>query len=427
MSDILTDLKAFLDSSFTSWHAVKEIGNRLAIREFHPLVEEEPWILEPGKSYFVVRGGSLCAFCLPKKKPLKALLLASHTDSPALKLKPNPIYQTENFLQLSTEVYGAPLLSSWLNRDLTLAGRVIVTNEKGEQEEKLVHIDDAFAFIPQIAIHLDREINEKGLVLNKQEHLNPILGLCEEGTSAKEKFEILLRRQLSFRSLLAFELFLTPADPARFVGLDSEMLASYRIDNLVSAHAALCAIGQIEMPTEETLQMAIFLDHEEIGSGSKEGADSVLLMDLFSRISHCLDLNIEDMLLLKNHSLCISIDMAHAFNPNYPQKQDPHHLPLMGKGIVLKHNANQKYASNAPSSAQIVEACHKLNLSHQQYASRSDIPCGSTVGPLLAKQTGISTVDIGCPQLSMHSSREVIATKDYLDLVQLLTYMIKDC
>ena len=253
MSDILTDLKAFLDTSFTSWHAVKEIGNRLAIRDFQPLVEGEKWTLEPGKRYFLTRGGSLCAFCLPKKKPLSAILLASHTDSPALKLKPCPTYQTENFLQLNTEVYGSPLLASWLNRDLSLAGRVIITNEKGEQEEKLVHIDDAFAFIPQLAIHLDREVNEKGLILNKQEHLNPILGLCEDGSSSKESFEILLRRHLSFRSLLAFEIFLVPADPARFVGLNSEMLASYRIDNLVSAHAALCAFGKLETPAEDQI------------------------------------------------------------------------------------------------------------------------------------------------------------------------------
>ena len=424
MSDILTDLKTFLDTSLTSWHAVKEIGNRLAFRDFQPLNEVEKWDLEPGKRYFLARNGSLCAFCLPNKKPTGAILLASHTDSPALKLKPYPSYQTENFLQLGVEVYGSPLLTSWLNRDLSIAGRVIVTNEQGEQEEKLIHIDDAFGFIPQLAIHLDREVNEKGLILNKQEHLNPILGLCEEGCSAKESFEILLRRHLSFHSLLAFDLFLVPADPARFVGLNNEMLASYRIDNLVSAHAALCAFGRLEAPSENQLQMAVFLDHEEIGSSSKEGADSVFLMDMFKRIGHCLHLDAEEMVMLKNHSFCVSLDMAHAFNPNYPKKQDPHHIPLMGKGIVLKSNSNQKYASSAPSCAVITAACKAINIPCQQYVARTDIPCGSTVGPLIAKQTGITTVDIGCPQLSMHAAREVIATKDYLDLVHLLTHLL---
>lgn len=425
MSHILSDLKAFLDASHTPWHAVNEMGNRLALCDFHPLDEEESWSLKPGQSYFVARGGALCAFCLPKKKAQKALLLASHTDSPGLKLKPCPTFQTENYLQLNTEVYGAPLLSSWLNRDLVLAGRVIVTLEDGSQAEKLIHLDDAIAFIPQLAIHLDKEVNDKGLVLNKQEHLHPILGLLDSTTTPKAAFETLLRRHLSFRTLLAFELFLVPSEPARFIGWNNELLTSYHLDNLISAHAALTALGSSREAGEHRIQMALFLDHEEIGSASREGADSILLNDLLGRIGYHLSLNLEEQMVLKNRSLCLSIDVAHALNPNYPQKQDPHHIPLLGKGIVLKQNANQKYASSAPACAQIVQACQELNLPCQQYASRSDLPSGSTVGPLIASQTGITTVDIGCPQLSMHSAREAVATKDYLDLVHLLTHLLQ--
>jgi aspartyl aminopeptidase len=426
VSHILTDFKAFLDASPTSWHAVKEIGNRLAIREFQPLDEEEKWHLEAGKKYFVARGGALCAFSLPEKKPTRAIILASHTDSPALKLKPVPAYQRANMTQFGVEVYGSPLLSSWLNRDLALAGRVVITNGAGQPEERLVYLDDALLFIPQLAIHLDREVNEKGLHLNKQDHLSPIIGLSEDSKMPLDALEKLLRRHLSFHSLLSFELFLVPHEPARFVGLENEMLASYRIDNLAGVHAALSAVGFLEKPSAHLLQVALFWDHEEIGSRSKEGAASPFLNDILERIGYSLKIDPEAILVLKNSSLCVSIDMTHALNPNYPKKYEPHHTPLLGKGIVLKYNADQKYASNALSAATIIQACHALNLSCQSYVCRSDMPCGSTVGSIVAQSTGITTVDIGCPQLSMHSVREVMATQDYLDMVRLLTHLLQE-
>lgn len=426
MSHVLSDLKMFLDASPTSWHAVKEIGERLAFRDFTPLDEEEKWQLELGGKYFVSRGGALCAFCLPEMLPEKALIFASHTDSPALKLKPLPGYQTANMTQFGVEVYGSPLLSSWLNRDLVLAGRVVITSTSGQPEEHLVHLDDAHFFIPQLAIHLDREVNEKGLHLNKQDHLCPIVGLSDEQVTPMGALEKVLRRHLSFNELLSFELFLVPHEPCRFVGLEQEMLASYRIDNLASAHASLTAFGMLEKSSLRVVQMAFFWDNEEIGSRSRDGAASPFLNDILQRIGFSLGINAEDALLLKNKSLCISLDMAHALNPNYPKKQEPHHIPLLGKGIVIKYNADQKYASNALSAAVIVHACHALGIPHQSYVSRSDIPCGSTVGPIIAQSAGINTVDIGCPQLSMHSIREVMGTQDYIDMVRLLSHLLQE-
>ena len=426
MVHILEDFKAFLDASPTSWHAVKEISERLAIREFQPLNEEEKWTLKPGGRYFVIRGGALCAFCLPEKSPEQAILLASHTDSPALKLKPLPVYQSENMLQLGVEVYGAPLFHSWLNRDLVIAGRVVITCENGEPEERLVHLDDAPLFIPSLAIHLDKEVNEKGLLLNKQEHLSPIVGLTDEkNVGSLSTLEKLLRRHLSFHSLLSFELFLVSAESARFMGAEEEMLASYRLDNLASVHASLSALGRIEKPSDHLIQMGLFWDSEEIGSASREGASSPFLNDIFQRIGLSLNQSIEEVILIKNRSLCVSIDMAHALNPNYPKKNEPHHTPLLSKGISLKYNADQKYASNALSAAVIVQACKELNLPYQPYVARSDLPCGSTVGPIVAKTTGINTVDIGCPQLSMHALREVMATQDYLDMTRLLSHLLQ--
>lgn len=422
MSHILSDFKAFLDSSPTAWHAVKQLGNRLAIRDFIPLNEEENWELESGKKYFISRGGALCAFVLPEEKPQKAVILASHTDSPALKIKPQPCFSKENMAQFGVEVYGSPLLTSWLNRDLAVAGRVVITNGKDQVEERLVYLDDIALFIPQLAIHLDREVNEKGLVLNKQEHLCPIIGLTDD----KDALEKLLRRHLSFQSLVAFDLFLVPLEPARFVGHQNEMIASYRIDNLASVHASITAMAYLEQPKKNALQMAVFWDNEEVGSATREGASSPFLSDILQHIGYRLKMNVEEMILLKNNSLCVSIDMAHALNPNYPQKQDPQNQPLLGKGIVLKYNANQKYATNALSAATIVQACKALNLPQQSFVSRSDMPCGSTVGPIVAKETGINTVDIGCPQLSMHSIREVMACQDYMDMCRLLTFLLQE-
>ncbi|QZA58464.1 M18 family aminopeptidase [Candidatus Rhabdochlamydia porcellionis] len=423
MTHILADLKSFLETAPTSWHAVQEIGNRLAIHNFLPLEDIDKWKLKPGGKYFTIRGGSLCAFSLPKKSPKQALILASHTDSCALKLKPLPSYLKQNMTSFGVEVYGSPLLSSWLNRDLVLAGRVVILNKDQQPEKNLVILDDATFMIPQLAIHLDREVNEKGVVLNKQEHLCPLVSVSSQEKNILEK---LLKHQLSFEKLLSFDLFLVPQEPARFIGLNNEMLASYRIDNLVSAHASLAALVSCKNSSTDQLQMALFWDHEEVGSHSLEGAGSSFLQDVLQRISYHLGLDIEELIRMKNNSLCLSIDMAHALNPNYIDKHDPQHQPLLNKGIVIKYNANQKYASHAISVAPIVHACHNLNLNYQSFVSRSDLPCGSTIGPIMAANLGIDTIDIGCPQLSMHSTRELIACQDYLDLLHLLSYLVQE-
>lgn len=427
MTHLIEDLRFFLHASPTSWHAAVQVGNRLALKDFIPLDENEKWQLESGKKYFVQRGGALCAFVLPSNKPTGSLILGAHTDSPALKLKPNPTFLTENMVSFSVEVYGGPMLSSWLNRDLGIAGRIVISDQAGKVEEKLVFIDDAPLMIPQLAIHLDKEVNEKGLILNKQDHLAAIGCLKPNAKDDKELpyLEKLIRTQHSFHTLLSCDLFLVPLEESRFLGCSGEMLASYRIDNLASVHAITVALASTNSPHKETLQMAFFWDHEEIGSSTQEGAASPFCNDILKRIAFCLKLDDEEMLLLKNRSLGVSVDMAQAFNPNYANKYDVYHRPLLGKGIVIKFNANQKYVSSASSAAPIVDACHHLKLPLQHYAARSDIPSGSTIGPVFASATGIQTVDIGCAQLSMHSTRELMACSDHLDMCQLLTYLLE--
>jgi len=424
MTHLLEDLKSFLNNSPTSWHAALEIGNRLALKEFIPLNENEKWHLEQGKKYFVQRGGSLCAFILPTMKPECALILGSHTDSPSLKIKPNPLILTENMITIGVEVYGSPLLTSWLNRDLAIAGRIVVSDKEGNLEEKLIFIDDAPLIIPQLAIHLDREVNEKGVILNKQDHLAAIA--CLQGKPESSAYlEKVIRRQHFFNALISYDLFLVPMEESRFIGHEGEMLASHRLDNLASAHASVVALVSAKSPLPHTLQMGLFWDHEEIGSSTSEGALSPFGEDLLKRISFCLNLNDEEFFLLKHRSFALSIDMAHAFNPNYSHKHEINHRPLLGKGIVIKFNANQKYVSNAPQIAIIIEACHKLNLPFQNYVARSDMISGSTIGPLFSATTGIRTLDIGCAQLSMHATREIISCADHLGMCQLLTYLLE--
>jgi aspartyl aminopeptidase len=425
MVHILEDLKAFLDASPTSYHATSQIGNRLALKEFIPLDEEESWQVEKGGRYFVTRDGALCAFIIPSSSVKQIILLGSHTDSPALKLKPRPEHRKENLRLLGVEIYGGPLISSWLNRDLSLAGRVVVTDGSDKRVEKLIWIDDAPLCIPQLAIHLDREVNDKGLLLNKQDHLIPLAGLIKDNATFGSYLETLLRRHIQFKNLLAFDLFLTPLEPARFLGMDGELLSSYRLDNLSSCHACVTAMGLLEeTPSAHTLQMAIFWDHEEIGSKTREGAASSFLCDTLKRLRLAMRIEEEAFLKMKGRSSVISIDVAHAFHPAYEKKFDPQHLPLLGEGIVLKYNADHRYTTDAITASYITQAMHALNLKYQSYVCRNDLTSGSTIGPVVETQLGIPCVDIGLPLLSMHSIREVIACKDHLDLCALLHHLL---
>lgn len=425
MAHILGDLKTFLDNSPTSFHAARQLSERLAAYDFEPLDEKQAWKLEKGKSYFVMRGGSLCAFTLPSHSLERAMILGSHTDSPALKIKPSPgAFSSHNMTLLGVEVYGGPLLSSWLNRDLAIAGRVVVSDANDDLEERLVILDDAPLTIPQLAIHLDREVNEKGLVLNKQDHLIPLAGLQKEDEDMSLYLEKLLRRRIQFKTLYSYDLFLVPLEPARFMGVDGELLSSFHLDNLTSAHSAVTALLSANKP-RSSLSMSIFWDHEEIGSHSWEGAASPFLQDVLKRIGRVYNFDEETFIRLKTNSLFVSIDVSHGLNANYKAKYEPQHLPLLGGGIVIKYNADLKYASTAPTAAVIARTAEAVDLTYQSYVSRSDLKSGSTIGPVVAQQLGIPTVDIGVSLLSMHSIREMIACRDHLDMCTLLTALLQ--
>ena len=420
--NLTQNLLDFIACSPTAWHAVREVQSRLKMQGFAELKETQKWEIQPGRGYYITRNGSaICAFITPGKVPTKVRLLASHTDSPSLKLKPCPEIRRHHMLLLGVEIYGAPLLSSWLNRDLGIAGRIFYYNDKNQLENRLVCITDSPVVIPQLAIHLDREVNEKGLLLNKQEHLNALATLSGDLQENQENYlETLLRRTVNYKKLLSSDLFLFPLEPAGFVGHNREMIAAYRLDNLGSLHASLHAFLSDTTPLEEDIKMIMSWDNEEIGSGTAQGAASPFVLQILERILYAYKLNREDYLQLLARSFCISIDAAHATHPNYPEKHDPNHLIYPGKGVVLKTNSQFRYATNAASSLFIQTVADENHLPLQKFASRNDIPCGTTIGPIHSTLSGMPTVDIGFGQLSMHACRELIATQDHLDLCRLL-------
>jgi aspartyl aminopeptidase len=417
----IQDLQDFLDASPTAWHAISTIKKDLEQHGFQELLEQELWSIKPGKSYYVVRNGSsLCAFITPNLIPQRMRLLASHTDSPGLKLKPQPEIHRANSILFSVEIYGSPLLSSWLNRDLGIAGRVIYLDQNSQIQESLVRLDKHSMTIPQLAIHLNREVNEKGLLLNKQEHLNALAALEKSVPEMSSLLEVLLSEKITFSEILTHDLFLFPLEPARLIGFKQTLLTGYRIDSLASVYAALTALLSENKPLENDIKMVVFWDNEEVGSQTSRGAGSPLFSQVVERILNGLKLSNEEYHCLINRSTCISIDLAHAVHPNYIDKHDAEHQPILGGGIVLKNNAQERYATDARSAIPVKMMAHVKNLSLQNFVSRNDMPCGSTIGPLHAAKTGMSTVDIGSPQLSMHSCRELMACQDYLDLCELL-------
>jgi aspartyl aminopeptidase len=416
-----TNLLKFLNNSPTAWHAVANCVYDLKKEGFKELKEDEAWKIKPGGCYYVVRNGSsICAFVVPQKKPLSLRVVASHTDSPSFKLKPNAEFYKENMLMLGLEIYGAPMLASWLNRDLGIAGRVVFSDKKGETHEELVALTDSPVVIPQLAIHLDRNVNESGPVLNKQEHLAALVGVEKKKKGSLSFLERSLQKTLPIKKLLSFDLFLYPLEEARLVGEENHLISAYRIDSLASVNAAMQAFLAASKPDKQIIKMAVFWDNEEIGSHTAQGAGSPFLPHVIERITLSLDLPREDYFQILSRSLCASVDLTHAVHPNYGDKHEPRHLMLLNQGIAIKTNAQHRYASDARSSAAIISLCLKHKIPFQRYAARSDIPCGSTVGPIHANLTGMSTVDIGCSQLSMHSCRELMGTEDHLYLCKLL-------
>lgn len=417
------DLLRFIQAAKTPYHAVEEVTRRLREHDFRAFDEREPWSLEAGARGFVVRGGSIVAFVVGSEPPAAAgfTILGAHTDSPNLRLKPIPDSENAGYRQLSIEVYGGVLLHTWLDRDLTLAGRVVLA----DGSERLVALEDPVARIPSLAIHLHREVNREGLSLNAQQHLSPVVALDKDASvSVLDRVVRALPGGITAKDVLGFDLSLLEAQPGIIGGFDGEFLFSARLDNLASCHAACTALLASGAVTRKTRVIALY-DHEEVGSQSAVGARSYFLESILERLALGSPGATSDAKARAlAQSLLVSADMAHAVHPNYADKHDKQHRPLLGQGPVLKTNVNQSYATDGAGARAFVAACRAVDVRHQHFAARNDMPCGSTIGPITAARLGVRTVDVGNPMLSMHSCREMAAVADVVPMIRVLSHML---
>jgi len=421
-ADPLTrDLLAFIEAAPTPYHAVAEVGGRLAKAGFRRLSERDSWRLAPGERGFVVRGGgSIAAFRLGKKSPAEAgfAIVGAHTDSPNLRLKPNAAFSANGYEQLAVEVYGGVLLSTWLDRDLGLAGRVVL--EDGST--RLVRLPGALCRVPSLAIHLNRDVNSGGLTLNAQTQMLPLAALELDGGGLElgERIAAAAGDGVTAEAIRGSDLCLFDTQAPALGGARNELIFSARLDNLVSCHAALSALLGADDAADAT-RVVVLYDHEEVGSETAIGAGSQFLEALLTRLLTCYDAQTDGFARALAGSLMVSADMAHAVHPNYPDKHDKQHRPLLGKGPVLKVNVGQRYATDGPTAARFRAACARAGVEPQQFVSRNDIGCGSTIGPIVAAGLGLRTVDVGGPMLSMHSCREMAASADVPAMIRVLT------
>lgn len=404
------DLCAFIDRSPTPYHAAREAASRLETRGFREIAEGDAWSFAPGDRRYLVRGGTLIAFVVGSESPATGgfRMIGAHTDSPNLRVKPNADLGRSGYQQAGVEVYGGALHSTWMDRDLSIAGRVLLRGASGV-EARLVDLQSPVARVPNLAIHLNRGVNKDGLVLNEQRHLVPILGLGKEGA-----LRAALARALSVSAddLLSYDLSLYDTEKAAIGGLDGEFVFSARLDNLASCHAATTALAAVSTPSKVTRLIALY-DHEECGSRSAAGAAGSVLRDTVARVLEAHpDKQPQALGRAMSRSLLVSADMAHGVHPNYADQHEPQHAPQVNRGMVIKSNVNQSYATDGASAAAFELFCREAGFAAQRFVVRTDLPCGSTIGPITAAELGVATVDVGAPMLSMHSCREMCGTLD---------------
>lgn len=396
----IADLAAFVSASPSSYHAAAEVARRLAAAGFAEQAETEPWA--PGGARFVVRDGAVIAWRVPDA-PVAAAgfrIVGAHTDSPGFKLKPQPSAYAFGWSQAGMEVYGGPLLNSWLDREFGLAGRVVTRSG----DVRLVSTP-AWLRIPQVAPHLDRSVNDS-LHLDRQVQLKPVFGTASLDILAAVAGSLGLHSD----EIDSHDLFAAVSEPPAVIGVTGEFLASPRLDNLSSVHAGLVALTAA--PASDQVQVLACFDHEEIGSGSRSGASGPFLESVLRRIAAALGWDGDAWHRALAASFVISADAGHAIHPNYPQLHDPDHRPTVNAGPLLKVNANQRYTTEGPSAARWLRICRAAGVPTQPFVSNNSVPCGSTIGPLTATRLGIESVDVGIPLLSMHSARELCGVAD---------------
>jgi len=428
------DLLSYVDASPTPYHAVAETCRRMEAAGFSALAEGDAWTdLAPGSRHFVQRGGgSLLAFELGAQPPSEAgfRIVGAHTDSPNLRIKPRADFKSSGCRQLGVEPYGSLLLHTWLDRDLSLAGRVFLGGDAGGlPTSHLVDFRRPLLRIPNLAIHLQRELRQEGLKLNPQRHLVPVIGL-ESAPELAAQLAVELRKagvETTAEAITGFDLMLYDPQPSSLWGAEEEFLAAPRIDNLASCHAGITALLRAVEGGPAAYSRAVVLnDHEEVGSRSATGAAGPFLADVLGRLAAGAAGSpstpaVDALPRALAHSWMISADMAHAVHPNYAERHEPRHRPVLGAGPVLKMNSNQSYATDGEGISFFAGLCKQVGVAPQHFVTRSDLGCGSTIGPITAAELGLRTIDVGNPMLAMHSCRETAAAADVEPMIAVLS------
>ena len=411
--DFNTELFQFLDASPTPFHAVQNQMALLDAYGFQCLSETDAWSLNPGERYYVTRNGSsIIAFVYGSDNALDTgiRMLGAHTDSPCLKVKPNAEIISQSYLKLGVEVYGGVLLNPWFDRDLSLAGKVVFQDSKKVIKSCLINFEKPLATIPSLAIHLDREANKKRHI-NSQTDIPPVLMLIDSDAESDVLKNILKRqiekqyKDVDIECVLDFELSFYDAQGASYLGLNEDFIASSRLDNLLSCFVGTQAL--IRADTQGT-SLLVCSDHEEVGSASTTGAQGTFLKSVLERLAG----SAESLTRIIDQSMMISADNAHAIHPNFADKHDANHGPIINQGPVIKVNANQRYASNCETGAVFKVLAESAQVPVQNFVVRTDMGCGSTIGPIAATEIGIKTLDVGIPTFAMHSIRELCGDKD---------------
>lgn len=418
---VANQLIEFIDRCPNSYYVVKELKETLNKEGFEALDLKKKWNLQKGKSYFLpLYDTSLIAFKISNTglEDYGYKMVTAHTDSPAIKIKPNPEITTENYLKLNTEIYGGPILSTWFDRPLAVAGKVTLRSENPLVPRfQLINIEEPLMIIPNLAIHMNRKVNE-GVEINRQIDMEPVVTLIEDAFEKDNHLKNLLAKEckVSLEEVMDFDLYLYPLEKGTLVGQEKELISVARLDDLSMVYTGLK--GLLETTPSTGISMLVALDNEEIGSRSKQGADSPALNMVLEKIALGLGHSREDYLSLLFNSFMISADVAHAIHPNRPEKHDPILRPHMNKGPVIKYNSNYKYASESTDAAVFESICQNLDIPVQKYANRSDQAGGSTIGAVNAGQLPVRTIDIGAAMLAMHSARELMGAKDIAYFVE---------
>lgn len=414
---LINDLMAFIDSSPTCYQATNTIIEKLAASGFTKLEKESDWKLEKNGKYFIANNDSaVIAFRIgnTSKNELKFHLIGSHSDSPTFRIKPSSEMPVkDSYIKLNTEVYGGPIFSTWFDRPLSIAGRVFLRGDNPyEPILKLINIDRDLLIIPNLAIHMNREINS-GYSYNAQVDTLPLLAMINEELEKENILINLLSKELGVDKdeILDFDLYLYAREKAGLVGLNNEFISAGRLDNLAMAHASLAAL--IDSSESESTNVVIVTDNEEVGSMTRQGADSPMIADTLMRIVLSLTGEVQDYYKALSRSFMISSDMAHALHPNHSEKSDPTVYPVLNGGPAIKIAASKSYTSDAYSISVYKELCKNAGVPVQEFTNRSDSRGGSTIGPITSKHLDIASVDIGNPTLAMHSVRELAGVDDH--------------